>query len=291
MIKPQHIYILTYYISLVKQLVLIIGASSGIGAKTYELCSRYDEISVVGVARRKRELDILQNKWGGTVYQGNVTDEESINTIMKTTDPSQYERFSVLYCAGLHEESTITDNGVKRFVTREDFSAESGPYAHDVETKTRTVNVEGVKIVAQALTKNMPSPCNIDFTYISSRVAENPSHWSVLGNPFYAEQKADAETILHSYIHTPLRIRILRFGLVGETMGKQVLTSLQGVDPSVHQENNLSLPLKPYKELVLPLRVLCQDIVSLLRGGEHHFVYSGKNTYTYALSPREAHNL
>ncbi|MFT4311112.1 MAG: SDR family NAD(P)-dependent oxidoreductase [Candidatus Woesearchaeota archaeon] len=255
-----------------KKLALITGASSGLGREiTKELALQ--GFDTIASARREELLRELAGSINGGSYKTfSGTDIKSVLELANHTTQrffdGNYNSLTVVAAADMHEKAVVEENGKKRYTTRQDFSEE---YIRN----SRMLSVVSPMLLYASLA---PKVSNLNFLYVSSQAA-NKDFWSK-GNSIYGRNKRSAEQSFEDFKD----VYSLRFGFIDTEMAEDLLKQLEGIEPFVHIDNDLTKPLKPKEELFLPVKKVAQDIVGFVDNkNDFEKVYS--NVYSYNAKP------
>ena len=253
------------------KLALVTGASKGFGKSLALELAKHDYY-VVGAARSEDKLISLAEETKSSYITFDGYDINSItNLANKVINLSKdYDSIDVIAAADQHEDVSIVENGKKRFTTEGDFSEE-------YKEKAYLLAVEGPLALYNAFKKsNLP----FNFFYISSQAAgrfKNDLDFWKMGNSIYGPNKAKAEELFSQYKN----VSSLRYPFLDTEMADKMYEQLKYLDPVVHQDFDLSKPLRPKEEIFLPLEPVSLDTVSFVLGNKESFDKVSGNTYSY----------
>ena len=253
------------------KLALVTGASRGFGRSlALELAKR--DYHIVGAARSEDKLIELAKETKGSYITFDGSNVASINDLAnKVMGMSKdYDSVDVIAAADQHEDVSITENGKKRFTTEGDFS-------EDYKEKAYLLAVEGPLALYNAFKKgNLP----FNFFYISSQAAgrfKNDLDFWKMGNSIYGPNKAKAEELLSQYENA----FSLRYPFLDTEMADKMYKQLANLDPVVHQDFDLSKPLRPKEEIFLPLEPVSINTVNFIQNNKEAFEKVSNNVYSY----------
>ena len=177
-------------------LVLVVGASSGIGRRIVEVLSK--DMTVIAVARRKDRLDSLHDL-GVITKQFDVTDFEKILPFVKQISKEYGRISSLIYAAGMQDISTIKSIKI------------------DKAKQMFDVNFFGAMWFAKAFSnKLIRSKSNSSITFITSIAGNHPE----IGILNYSASKAALNNLTQGLAKeiAPVRVNAIAPGFLKTEM-------------------------------------------------------------------------
>jgi 3-oxoacyl-[acyl-carrier protein] reductase len=225
------------------KLVLIVGASSGIGKSIAELLVK--DMTVVAVARRKDRLDNLR-RLGVITKQFDVTDFDEIQPFVKQISKEHGKISSLIYAAGVQDISTIKSIQISK--AKEMFD----------------VNFFGAMWFAKAFSnKLIRSKSNPSIIFISSIAGDHPE----TGILNYSASKAALNNLTKGLAKeiAPVRVNAIAPGFLRTEMTEK-FQDIYNEDFIRNMEKSLPLGLGDVEDIAQLARYLLSEESKYITG-------------------------
>jgi NAD(P)-dependent dehydrogenase (short-subunit alcohol dehydrogenase family) len=196
---------------LVDQVILLTGATSGIGKVTLERLLQ-DDVHVIIMGRSQTKLDELTEKYAKqiTSYKADFTELSQVLSAAKQISKSHPRIDSIIHCAGLHS--------TKKFLTTDGYEM------------TFTVNHLAAFVLTQELIVNLQQSTNPQVLFINSEghrfgrfdpMDPNFEHKRYTGLKGYGASKTAQLHVMHEFttLYPTIRFNALHPGAVKSNIG------------------------------------------------------------------------
>ena len=224
-------------------LVLVVGASSGIGRRIVEVLSK--DMTVIAIARRKDRLDSLHDL-GVNTKQFDVTDFEEILPFVRQISKEYGRISSLIYAAGTQEINTIKSIQI------------------DKAKKMFDVNFFGAMWFAKAFTnKLIRSKHNPSITFISSVAGSQPE----IGILNYSASKAALNNLTKGLAKeiAPVRVNAIAPGFLRTEMTEK-FQDIYNEEFISNMERSLPLGLGDVNDIAQVVKYLISEESKYITG-------------------------